>query len=128
MCFAQAAGGRRGGRTRGRIGEQWFDRYWAVIEGSCPGTHRGQRDADWGSTVAIPGGFDVGELVTVPWVRRISVDDWLTDQASHSYVAGLPTHRRVDLLGELQAILDGQFPEGAMTVRYETWLWIATRI
>ena len=30
--------------------------------------------------------------------------------------------------GELRALLDEQFPEGAMSVRYETWLWIATRL
>lgn len=108
-------------------GERWFDRYWAAIERSCPGTHRGQRDTDWGSTVAMPGRFDVGDRVTIPWVREVSVEDWMTDQTSHSYVAGLPDGRRAELLGELRAVLDEQFPEGAMSVRYETWLWIATR-
>ncbi len=125
---------RSGGRWAGwwsharADGQQWFDTYWAVIENSCPGTHRGQRDTDWGRTIATPGRFDVGERVTVPWVRQIPVEDWMTDQASHSYVAGLPMDRRAELLGELQAILDVKFPDGAMTVPYETWLWIATRI
>jgi SAM-dependent methyltransferase len=108
-------------------GEPWFDRYWDVIEGACPGTHRGQRDADWGRSIATPGRFDIAERVTVPWVRQISVDDWMVDQSSHSYVAALPVHQRAELLGELRAILDDRFPEGAMTVRYESWLWIATR-
>lgn len=124
---------RSGGRWAGwwsharADGELWFENYWAAIERSCPGTHRGQRDTDWGVTVAAPGRFDVGERVTVPWVREISVEDWMTDQASHSYVAGLPEGPRADLLGELRAILDERFPDGAVSVRYETWLWIASR-
>jgi SAM-dependent methyltransferase len=109
-------------------GEQWFDRYWTVVETWCSGTHRGQRDTDWGRTIALPGSFDVAERVTVPWIRQISVENWMTDQASHSYVAGLSRDRRTELLGELRAVLDEQFPSGAMAVRYETWLWIATRI
>lgn len=123
----------RGGRWAGwwsharADDERWFDRYWAAIERSCPGTHRGQRDTDWGTTISVPGRFDVGERVTIPWVREISVEDWMTDQASHSYVAGLAERRRAELLGELRAVLDEQFPDGAMSARYETWLWIATR-
>lgn len=108
-------------------GEGWFDRYWGAIERSCRGTHRGQRDTNWGVTVATPGRFDLGELITVPWIREISVEGWMTDQASHSYVVGLPEGPRGQLLGELRAIVDEQFADGAMAVRYETWLWIATR-
>lgn len=108
-------------------GQRWFERYWAAIEHWCPGTHRNQRDADWGDTIATPGRFDVGDRVSVPWVRKLSVDDWMTDQVSHSYVANLPEGRRADLLGELRSILDEEFPDGEMSVRYETWLWIATR-
>ncbi len=108
--------------------EPWFDRYWVAIENACPGTHRDQRDTDWGATVATPGRFEVGDRVTVPWVREISVDDWMTDQASHSYVAGLPEARRARLLGDLRRILDDRFPDGTMSVPYEAWLWIATRV
>jgi SAM-dependent methyltransferase len=108
-------------------GQPWFDRYWTAIESSCPGTHRDQRDIDWGATVAVPGVFEVDERITIPWVRHISVEDWMTDQASHSYVAALPPQPRTDLLSELRTILDEQFPDGAIRVQYETWLWIATR-
>jgi hypothetical protein len=52
----------------------------------------------------------------------------MTDQASHSYVVGLPAGPRAELLGELRAILDEQFPDGTMSVRYETWLWIAESV
>lgn len=125
---------RRGGRWAGWWSharadeEQWFDRYWAAIERWCPHTHRDQRDTDWGSTMAVPGMFEVGDRVTVPWDREISVENWMTDQASHSYVAGLPEGPRLDLLHQLRAVLDEQFTDGAMSVRYETWLWIATRL
>lgn len=123
----------RGGRWAGwwsharADGEEWFEKYCAAIERSCRGTHRGQRDRDWGVTVATAGRFDVGERITVPSVRDISVEAWMTDQVSHSYVVALPDGARAGLLGELRVILDEQFPDGAMAVRYETWLWIATR-
>lgn len=107
--------------------EPWFDRYWSAIERWCPGTNRRQRDTDWGAIVNEPGSFEVGARVVIPWVRTISVDDWMTDQASHSYVLELPPERRVQLLDELRRIVDGAFPADTMSVRYETWLWIATR-
>lgn len=107
--------------------EQWFDDYWAVIEASCPGTHRGQRDTDWGATVDVAGMFVVAPLVVVPWTRSISTEEWLTDQASHSYVAGLDIHDRDRLLAQLRHIVEREFGFGTMTVRYETWLWTATK-
>jgi SAM-dependent methyltransferase len=125
---------RRGGRWAGwwshprADDEPWFDSCWAAIERWCPGTRRDQRDTDWGLTIAAPGLFDVGDRITVPWVRDISVDDWMTDQSSHSYVIALPDEPRAGLLRELRTILDERFSSGPMSVRYETWLWIATRI
>ena len=107
--------------------DPWFDAYWSVIERACPGTHRGQRDTDWGATIAGAGLFDLEPRVTVPWTREVSVDGWMTDQASHSYVAALPDAERSRLLTDLRSIIDVQFPDGAMAVRYETWLWTATR-
>jgi SAM-dependent methyltransferase len=108
-------------------GEGWFDAYWSVIERSCPGTHRGQRDTDWGETIAESGRFRLHERVAVPWTREISVEGWITDQASHSYVAALPERDRDRLLDHLRRSLDEQFGDGPMTVRYETWLWTATK-
>lgn len=106
--------------------EAWFDRYWSIIERACVGTHRSQRDTDWGATVAASGLFDVADRVTVPWRREVTVRDWLTDQVSHSYVAALPPAERASLLDELRAVLVDAFSSGTMAVRYETWLWIAT--
>jgi len=106
-------------------GEVWFDSYWSVIERACPGTDRGQRNTDWGRTMADSGVFDVDDRVVVPWIRDIAVDDWLVDLASHSYVARLTVADRAKVLAEVRTVVDEQFPDGAMAVRYETWLWVA---
>lgn len=107
--------------------EDWFDTYWALIEGACPGTHRRQRDADWGSTVAASHLFQLKDPVVVAWPRQVSVDGWMTDQASHSYVAALPEPDRTRLLGDLRRVLDQRYANEAMTVPHETWIWIGTK-
>jgi SAM-dependent methyltransferase len=107
--------------------EAWFDAYWSRVERSCPGTHRAQRDTDWGTTVAIPGLFEVGEPVVVPWTRDVTAAEWMTDQVSHSYVVALPGDERARLVHDLGAIVDERFPTGAMRVPYETSLWVATK-
>lgn len=109
-------------------GQAWFDAYWSAIERACPGTQRIQRDIDWGSTVSGEGHFDVGQRIEIPWLRRVSVDHWMLDQASHSYVVALPEKRRRDLLDELRGIVDFEFPNQRMVVPYETWLWMAERM
>ena len=107
--------------------EAWFNNYWSLIERHCAGTHRGQRNIDWGQTVAQSGLFVVHDRIDVPWTRCISIDEWLIDQSSHSYVASLAPPTRNDLLSSLRELLTTQFPYGEMTVRYETWLWTATK-
>lgn len=107
--------------------EAWFDAYWSAIEAACSGTHRDQRDTDWGETVDVSGIFDVAPRVVVPWTRVVSTDEWLIDQASHSYVAALGTDAREALLLELRGIIETEFCTGTMKVPYETWLWTATR-
>lgn len=108
--------------------EDWFDRYWSAVERSCPGTHRGQRDIDWGATVAESRLFDVGDRMVVRWTREVGIDEWMTDQASHSYVVGLAEPARERLLCDLRDILDRQFAGTTMRVPYETWLWIGRRV
>ncbi len=108
-------------------GQAWFDRYWSLVEAACPGTNRDQRDIDWGETMAGSGLLRVAERITVSWIRSLSLDAWLTDLRSHSYVAALADVESRRLLGELgSALLDG-FPDGQLGIPYETWLWIATR-
>lgn len=107
--------------------QSWFDTYWTLIEQQCPGTHRGQRDTDWGATIASTGSFTVEPKVIVPWTRELTVDDWINDQASHSYVLALTEESRSLLLTQLRSIVAEAFPGGTMSVPYETWLWLATR-
>jgi SAM-dependent methyltransferase len=124
---------REGGRWAGwwsharADGSTWFDACWTHIEAACPGTNRERRDIDWGESVAVSGLFDVESRVVVPWIRTLSVDGWMTDQISHSYIAHLPFQDRTQLLSSLRATLRDAFPDGEMSVRYETWLWIAER-
>lgn len=71
--------------------------------------------------------FDVGKRLTVAWVRRLTVEAWMVDLASRSYIAALSASERHRLLDRLRTILDERFIDGQMAVPYETWLWIATR-
>ncbi len=124
---------REGGRWAGwwsharADGTSWFDTHWSLIETACPGTNRSQRDIDWGESIAVSGLFDVAERVVVSCVRTLSVDAWLTDQSSHSYVAHLPTTNREWLMRDLRSTLLDEFPSGEMSVPYETWVWVARR-
>lgn len=145
LCFAQAwhwldaetrsAEAHRVLRPGGRLamwwsharadGERWFDESWALIEQACAGTHRAQRDTDWAATLDASL-FDVSALVSIPWMRATTVDGWLTDQASHSYVAALGVADRDRLIAALGDVVTAAFPDGAVQVRYETWMWQAT--
>ncbi len=100
----------------------WFDSYWTAIERACPGTHRSQAETDWGPTF-VPLSAVTG---TVPWVREVSVHDWITDQSSHSYVATMDEAPRRALLTELRTICATAFSAGTMQIPFITRLWIAT--
>jgi SAM-dependent methyltransferase len=108
-------------------GEAWFDRYQDLIEAACPVYRRSRRDVDWGATLDAAGGFAAPVRFVRPWRRPATVEGWLTDEQSHSYVAGLDPPARDALVAELRALLDEAFPDGRMAVAYETWLWIARR-
>ncbi|HUF34017.1 MAG TPA: class I SAM-dependent methyltransferase [Acidimicrobiales bacterium] len=108
--------------------DAWFDAHWSAIERACAGTNRSQRDTDWGATVVGAGLFELEGKVVVPWTRAISVETWMTDLASHSYIVALAADARQGLLAELRALLAEPFPSGTLTVPYETWLWIARKV
>jgi SAM-dependent methyltransferase len=107
--------------------EAWFDAYWSMVEQHCPGTHRTQRDTDWGAGLAGTGLFNVSDRIVVPWRREISIDEWLADLASHSYIAALPVAEGTRLLTGIRAVVEDAFPEGLMSIYYETWMWIGAR-
>jgi hypothetical protein len=47
--------------------------------------------------------------------------------SSHSYIAALAPEPRDRLLAAVRELLRSEFVDDPMHVRYETWLWIATR-
>ena len=109
-------------------GEQWFEDYYRLLEARCPGVSRTQRDTDWSrDSIAGAGQFESIAQMIVPWVRAVSIEMWMRDQRSHSYVIALPEPDRGRLLGEAEAILHAGFPDGQMAVAYQCRLWLARR-
>jgi SAM-dependent methyltransferase len=123
---------RSGGRWAGwwsharADGQEWFDAYWNVLEATTV-ARRDQRDTDWAKGLRECRDFDVGERVTVPWVRYVTVERWLIDEMSKTYVANLAEPDRTSMLRTVERLIRDRFPEGEMSVAYETWLWLATR-
>jgi SAM-dependent methyltransferase len=109
--------------------EAWFDQYYCLLETTCPGVSRKQRNIDWCSeAIDAQGTFDVPERHIVEWERRVTVEDWLTDLRSHSYFMGLEATQRQDLLAAAEAILRRRFRGGTMAVPYQTRMWMACRL
>jgi hypothetical protein len=88
---------------------------------------RSQRDFDWGADIQNSGLFAVGDRMEIAWNRRVGIQTWLLDERSKSYVAALKKEERDGLLQKIERIAQDAFPEGVMTVPYETWLWIAKK-
>lgn len=114
-------------------GETWFDAYEDVLSAACPGyTWRHRRDtemtADWtGDLAGRQGRVEPAGTVVVPWMRRVSVADWMTDERSKSYIIALEPAVRDSVLGDLDDIVRGEFADGTMTVRYLTTLILARK-
>ena len=108
--------------------EAWFDRYYSLLEGSCSGVSRHQRDIDgFGQSVATNGAFGTLERHVVPWQREVTVADWMVDLSSHSYVVALSASERQTVLDEVEGVLRETFPDGAMSVPYENRVLMARR-
>jgi SAM-dependent methyltransferase len=114
-------------------GETWFDRYEDLLSQCCPGyTWRRQRDSElepsWtGGLVRALGPVEPAGTVVLPWIRRVSAADWLTDERSKSYVIALEPAVRDAVLAEVAAIIAAQFPDGQLAVRYQTTLILARK-
>jgi ubiquinone/menaquinone biosynthesis C-methylase UbiE len=110
-------------------GEAWFDEYYRLLEAACPPFSRHQRDIDWcAAAIAAESRFSRPERHIVPWERRATIDDWLTDLRSHSFVLDLAESRREQLVATAGSILRRHFPDGIMAVPYQTRLWMARRV
>jgi len=109
-------------------GDAWFEEYWDLLERSCPGVSRAQRNVDWAhQTVADHESFQPPERHIVPWVREVSVRSWVTELTSHSYVIAMAPADRHRLLIAVEGTLRRWFPDGQMLVPHQTRLWLARR-
>lgn len=109
-------------------GERWFDEYWDRLEQAAAGVGRDRRDFDWGTDLDESGLFDVGERLTFAWTRVVTIERWLLDDRSRSFVSALEPARRDELIVGIHALLDRHFPGGRVVVPYETWMWIAEKL
>jgi SAM-dependent methyltransferase len=106
--------------------QQWFDEYYSLLERRCEGLSRDQRNVDWcAHAIASCGLFQPPTQHVVEWDRRVSVEDWITDLSSHSYVIALSEIERNRLLSDIAPILRNGFVDGIMAVSYQTRLWTA---
>jgi SAM-dependent methyltransferase len=108
--------------------QAWFDAFCTLLETRCPGYLRGSRDVDWcAEAVAASGLFLPPQRHVVAWERQVTIEDWLVDLRSHSYVIDLGDVEAARLIADVEAMLRQSFEYGTMTVPYETRLWTAQR-
>jgi len=107
--------------------EPWFEQYAALLEDRCHGFSLDQRDVDWcADAVRNNHDFQDPSRHVVEWERIVSVENWLTDLESHSYVIAMSPAQRRGLLSDSEAILRTQFAD-RMVVPYQARLWLARR-
>jgi SAM-dependent methyltransferase len=115
-------------------GEPWFEDYQDLIVAWCPGYNwRHLRDEqlapDWtDAVVTAQAQVEPVGAVVVPWTRRVSAADWITDERSKSYFIELEPLVRQSVLDKVAAIIAGRFPDGQMTVGYITTLLLARKV
>jgi SAM-dependent methyltransferase len=108
--------------------EAWFDDFCTLLETRCPGYSRDSRNVDWGAQAIAASGFFLSpQRHIVPWDRAITIENWLIDLSSHSYVIDLEEPEATRLLADVEEILRSRFTDGTMAVPYQTRLWTAQR-
>lgn len=106
--------------------EDWFDSFCTRLENRCPGYSRESRDVDWCSdAIAASGLFLPAQRHIVSWERQVTIEDWLVDLRSHSYVIDLGEPDATVLIAEVESILRKRFKNDTMNVPYQTRLWTA---
>jgi SAM-dependent methyltransferase len=105
----------------------WWERFAGSCERLCEGYDRRTRDTDWGATLEASGEFRWVRRVEIPWTREITVDDFVADYSSHSYVADLAPADQTVVLGQLREDLTAVFPDGRARLPYVTRTWVARR-
>ena len=102
--------------------QPWVQRYWSVIE-SMTIARREHRDTDWGARLD-PTHFDAPTFTSMPWVREVSIADWLLDERSKSYIGLGDDADRI--VAAIESVVRDAFADGPVRIAYETWLWQAT--
>jgi ubiquinone/menaquinone biosynthesis C-methylase UbiE len=114
-------------------GADWFERYLDVVTAACPGyTWRNLSDEllapDWtDDTVTAVGTMEPTAPVVVSWTRQVSLDQWITDERSKSYIIDLAPDAREAVLDQIAEVITAEFPDGQMTVPYITTLLVARK-
>jgi SAM-dependent methyltransferase len=108
-------------------GFSWWERFAGSCERLCVSYDRRTRDTDWGAQLDASGLFRWVRLVEIPWTREVSVEGFVADYSSHSYVADLSVDDQALVLGELHDDLSAAFPDGRAQLPYVTRVWVARR-
>jgi SAM-dependent methyltransferase len=104
----------------------WWQRFASKAERLSSGQSAYQRDFDYGRLLASPD-FRWVRRVDVPWTREVSVDVFVGDYSSHSYVDAMSKEDRARVLDTLRADLLAEFPSGRAVLPYVTQCWVARR-
>jgi ubiquinone/menaquinone biosynthesis C-methylase UbiE len=114
--------------------EEWFERYMDALIAGCPSytwAHLDRRrvsGVEWSlEEIVADGLFEPVTWAVVPWTRRLTAEQWLTDDRSKSYLIELDPADREAVLAEVAEIIADQFPDGQMQVPYSTKLIVARR-
>jgi SAM-dependent methyltransferase len=108
--------------------EEWFDTFCTQLETRCPGYTRDSRNVDWCSqAIAACEQFLSPQRHIVAWNREVTVEDWLVDLSSHSYVIDLDEREAAGLMADVEKLLRRRFKNGRLAVPYQTRLWTAQR-
>jgi SAM-dependent methyltransferase len=106
--------------------EEWFDAFCTQLETRCSGYSRHSRDVDWCSeAIGASGFFLPAQRHIVSWERRVTIEDWLIDLSSHSYIIDLGERDASALMADVESIVRHAFAGSIMTVPYQTRLWAA---
>ncbi|NUR90557.1 MAG: class I SAM-dependent methyltransferase, partial [Nonomuraea sp.] len=98
----------------------WLAAYEQRLAEEVPG-YWGPALAEW-DVPPLAGYVEVVEERWLPWTRMITVDDFLLDLRSHSYMAALPAGHADEHVRRRHAELAEVFPGGAMAVPMRTYL------
>jgi SAM-dependent methyltransferase len=105
----------------------WWERFAGSCERLSASYDRRTRDTDWGEALERSGEFRWVRRLEIPWTREVSVDAFIGDYSSHSYVADLTPDDRAAVLGALRDDLSEVFPDGRARLPYVTRTWVARR-